>query len=115
MPLMDERKLQVLADNLGVHYYSDFRVLEFDDPELPGNEYAKWYFPTAEIYENGKWRLMVIGGRPYHGKHIAFNVIKGAEEAQKVFLEAMSNSGKRFSNCGLTNPIDNWGYELELI
>ena len=114
--LTDEKvSLQEMARKINVNYYANFQVLKCDDPSLPGNEFAKFYFPTAEVYEKGKWRTLVIGGRPYKNNSVAYFVTDYAERTQKLFLKAMygvKKSGVSLRN--LVNPIDCWPYELEM-
>lgn len=99
--------LQEVARNIGVLYYSYFKVIETQGLN----------FPMAEVYERGKWRKLVIGGRPYREESVARTTIKDAKMCQKKFLEAMTEEGANELGShitGLTNPIDHWGYDLEL-
>lgn len=60
MPTEDAR-LQEIAGELHVQYYDFFEVLQAGD----------LYFPMAQTYEKGRWRSLVIGGRPYQSSVIA--------------------------------------------
>mgnify|MGYP001567119486 FL=1 len=101
-----EARLQEVAGELHVQYYAFFRVLEADG----------LYFPTAEVYEEGRWRPLVIGGRPYHNPTTAHLVLQDAEQVQEEFLKAMQQvkTASGLPPDGLTNPLDNWKYCLEL-
>ena len=100
-----EADLQKTAEELHIQYYAFFKVLS------AGN----LHFPMAEIYEKGRWRPLVISGRPYHNLTIAHWVLQDAERVQEEFLNAMrlvrSDSGSPPE--GLTNPLDHWKYRLE--
>lgn len=111
-----ERTLQKLAEELDVNYYSSFTVLE-----VPGGgkllDVRPLFFPMAEVYEQGSWRKLVIGGRPYHEELVARVIVEGAAKAQEAFLKAMSDVEKSvscFHLIGLVNPIDHCKYYLEM-
>ncbi|MBI4132658.1 MAG: hypothetical protein HY473_00965 [Candidatus Sungbacteria bacterium] len=105
MPIM-EVSLQAIADELHVLYYAFFKVFSVE----------ALHFPMAETYEQGRWRKVVIGGRPYHEPSVAAGVVEEAEKTQRVFLNAMREIRNTSSSTltGLTNPIDHWRYKLEL-
>ena len=96
---------QEVARELHVQYYAFFEVRSAGD----------LHFPMAQIYERGRWRWLVIGGRPYQSSAIAQRLLQDAEQIQEEFLNAMrlvkSTSG--FPPEGLTNPLDHWRYRLE--
>lgn len=108
----DERNLQKLAEKLHVNYYSFFKTLIFNDSEETDNKYKRRFLPVAEVYQEGRWREHIIGGRYYYDANIANNIVKAASKAQEVFLRSLAETRISFMS-GLTNPIDNWKYELE--
>lgn len=112
--------LQEIADRLGVNYYSSFEVRPCPHPEDPGNRYRILYLPLAEIYQEGRWRKIIIGGRPYQDESTAVSILQSAEKVQEAFLRAMNKLDQReraslFISLDnhLANPLDNWKPELE--
>ena len=100
-----EAHLQQVAGELHIQYYASFQVLSAGD----------LYFPMAEIYEQGRWRPLVIGGRPYRSRAIAYGMLQDAERVQEEFLNAMGpvRNASGFPPEGLTNPLDHWKHRLE--
>ncbi|OGZ13469.1 MAG: hypothetical protein A2942_01340 [Candidatus Lloydbacteria bacterium RIFCSPLOWO2_01_FULL_50_20] len=109
-----EDTLQKIAEKLGVNYYADFEVVQVRVSELIGR--FNYYFPMAEVYEKGRWRKVIIGGRPYRSESMANSVKEDSETAQGVFLRAFADvkTPQCFRLSGLSNPIEHWEYELEL-
>ncbi|MDP3727382.1 MAG: hypothetical protein Q8R35_01940 [bacterium] len=104
-----EASLQEMARELGINYYAFFRVLATMEKQL------ELYFPLAETYEGGRWRPVVISGRPYHESSIAQGIVEEAEKAQETFLRDMTVVRNVFGLPfrGLTNPIDHWRPHLD--
>ncbi|OGF62592.1 hypothetical protein A2926_01085 [Candidatus Giovannonibacteria bacterium RIFCSPLOWO2_01_FULL_44_40] len=85
--------LQEVAERFGVPYYANFQLLVAPDPESPANKRLRYHIPTAEVYQDGKWRRVVIGKNVYRDSEVgaARSVLDTAEEAQKFLLESLTS------------------------
>ena len=101
----NKESLRGIAERLGLNYYDHFGVCTLND----------LHFPMAKVYERGRWRWIVVGGRPYHDKSVARSMVDDARVAQRMCLKAVDpiDTERKYDLPGLHNPIDKWEYKLE--
>src|SRR3989344_5014732 len=85
--------LQEVAEIFGVPYYADFQLLTAPDPANLTNKHLRYHIPTAEAYQDGEWRRVVIGKNVYRDSEVgvARSVLDAAEEAQKFLLKSLTS------------------------
>lgn len=111
-----EKNYQKIAERFDVSYYAFFTVVTTAVVGPDDTLRCSLFVPIAEIYEKGRWRPVVITGRPYQELHIARNVIQNAEAQQNLFLDALEHLGNkdRGQYLKMPNPIDNMKPTYEL-